>query len=161
MGKYSVKHMIVGCLLFSIVAMMIEVTFTGIGAGPSGNFIGHISLLMAILYWIVFLLSGPLFSLLRLMKLRNLFLRAFVLVFVIYAFEWSFGALCRMAGFVPWDYTGHGWATDFSNGNITLYFAPAWYLYALMIERLVRSVHAAVDGMERAGLLSVRSSRPS
>ena len=150
----ELKRLICGAFLFSLGAMMVEVFFTGVQSGPSGSFQGHISLLMAILYWIVYVSSARLFRLLDRLKLKNRFLRAFALVFIIYAFEWSFGALCRAAGFMPWDYTGHGWATDFSHGNITLYLAPFWYLYALIIEPAIRCVRHATNALCDAGFVS-------
>jgi len=147
------KQHLVGAILFAIVGMTVEVFFTGLQRGPSRNFMGGVSLLMAILYCVVYWSSAPIFRWMYRIKLRNRCARAFFLVFVIYAFEWSFGALCRVVGFVPWDYTGHGWATDFSQGNITLYLAPFWYIYGLFVEQVIVSIRKMIASLDEEGLL--------
>jgi hypothetical protein len=150
---------IAGMLLFVAVGMVVEVFVTGLPRlDRQHSGMGRVSVLMAILYAVVYLVSPWLFDALDALRLRNRFLRALATVVLIYAFEWSFGALCRAAGFRPWDYTGAtpAWTTSFSDGNICLRLFPFWYVYALIVEPLIKCLRQATHGLAAAGHLSWR-----
>lgn len=117
---------------------------------------GRVSVLMALLYGAVYLGSPWLFDGLDFLKIKNRLLRALATVCLIYAFEWSFGALCRAAGFMPWNYTGAKpeWTTNFSDGNICLLLFPGWYVYALIVEPLIKCLRQATGELAACGRLT-------
>jgi hypothetical protein len=153
----KVRREIAGMLLFVAIGMVVEVFVTGLPRLNHRNSgLGQVSILMAILYGTVYLVSPWLFDGLDFLKLRNRFLRALVTVLLIYAFEWSFGAMCRMVGFMPWNYTGAKpeWTTSFSDGNICLLLFPGWYVYALIVEPLIKCLRQATAELGARGRLT-------
>ena len=157
--QQKLRREIAGMLLFVAIGMVVEVFVTGLPRlNHRSSGLGQVSVLMAALYGIVYLVSPWLFDALDALKLRNRLLRALAAVVLIYAFEWSFGALCRAAGFRPWDYTGARpeWTTSFSDGNICLLLFPAWYVYALIVEPLIKCLRQASGELEAQGRLTWR-----
>lgn len=152
-----VKPEIAGMMLFTTIGLAVEIFATGSAKmNPQGSGIGHVSILMAILYCGVYLASPWIFMTLDNLKLKNRFLRALALVFLIYALEWSFGALCRSAGFRPWDYSWvkPAWTTSFSDGNITLVALPGWYVYALLVEPIIKSLREMMKFLDERNILT-------
>lgn len=165
-----------GAFIYAGTGMMFEVGATGLGRGPSRDFHGGVSLLMGLLYAAVYLLAPFLFRLIDRTGLKNVLLRAVPITVLIYAFEWSFGELCYAAGFNPWHYAAGMWgglgaqaaaalpAWDaavkavlrVSHGAITLEMVPLWYLYALVIEPVLKMIGRTVDFLYAEGLLTWR-----
>lgn len=131
--------------------MLAEVFVTGIPRliNNSKSALGFVSVLMFILYMVVYWTAPFFFRLLTKINIKNRFFRAFCMVFIIYGYEWGFGALCRSFGYRPWTYTGMkpAWVTSFSDGNITLLFFPVWYVYALIVEPLLKSLRIMVSAL--------------
>lgn len=171
-----VVRTVVGACLYAAGGMMFEVAFTGLGRGPRHNFRGGVSLLMGLLYAVVYVLSPGLFRLVDRTGLRNVGLRAVPITILIYAFEWGFGELCFAAGFEPWRYGVGLWrdlglaaglpsgawgsavqgVIKVSHGAITLEMLPVWFGYALVIEPALKLIRRAVDHLYTDGLLSWR-----
>jgi hypothetical protein len=130
-----------GAVLFAAFGLCTEIVFTGVKAWTGESFLGHVSLLMVPVYALTFLLLGPLLSAAERFRLG---LRGYLplAVLAIYAIEWSSGAFYRWLGFEPWHYD-HGWASAFSGGNITLYYLPAWLVFALIVPPVWRIATAA------------------
>lgn len=143
------KAFALGALLFAMIGLLAEVAFTGLGAGASGSFRGHVSLLMIPVYVFAYLLAGPVQSLFDLLGWRSAALRIPFIILVIYGIEWSFGAFYQSIGLRPWHYD-HGWASEFSNGNITLYWLPVWTVFALCVYPVVRAVDAVIPRVTHA-----------
>ena len=145
------KKEIVGALIYSAIAMLAEIFVTGIPRliNNSKSAFGYVSVLMFILYMIVYWTAPFFFRLLTKFNIKNRFFRAFCMVFIIYGYEWGFGIICRSFGYRPWTYTGMkpDWVTSFSDGNITLLFFPVWYIYALIVEPLLKSLRIMVDSL--------------
>jgi hypothetical protein len=144
----TLKKEITGALIYAAIGMVVEVFITGLPRLIHGDkkAFGFVSVLMFILYLIVYWTAPFLFRQLTKLKVTNRFLRAFCLVFIIYAFEWGFGLACRSIGYKPWTYTGMKpeWVTSFSDGNITLLFFPLWYVYALVVEPVLKCIRMMV-----------------
>lgn len=143
---------VVGALLFAAFGVCTEIVFTGVWAGADASFKGQVSLLMVPVYVTAYLLIGPL---LRFAGARGVTSRWKLVPFgvlVVYALEWSFGAFYQELGFRPWRYD-HGWASDFSGGHITLYYAPAWCLFVLIAVPVYRAIRRVApllaEGMTR------------
>jgi hypothetical protein len=136
-------------VLFSAFGLCTEIVFTGVFAWTGGSFLGHVSLLMIPVYALTFFLLGPLLAAVERFRLG---LRGYLplAVLVIYAIEWSSGIFYRWLGFEPWHYD-HGWASEFSSGHITLYYLPAWLIFALIVPPVWRIIRAASPAMA-AGL---------
>lgn len=135
--------------LFAVFGLLVELVFTGVFSGFSGSFLGHVSLLMVPVYATAYFAMGPLLGLLARLDWDTLPIRLPLAVLVIYTFEWSFGAAYRAMGLQPW-YYDHGWASDFSDGNITLYYLPAWLVFAWIVvpaRRAVRDLAPHVVGL--------------
>ncbi|MFA6815598.1 MAG: hypothetical protein WCS73_04815 [Lentisphaeria bacterium] len=149
--KGLIKKEIAGALLYSTIGMVVEIFVTGLPRLWKGSktAFGFVSVLMFLLYLIVYWTAPFFFRLFTKLHITNRFLRAFCMVFVIYGYEWGFGVLCRSLGYMPWTYTGMkpDWVTSFSNGNITLLFFPLWYIYALIIEPLLKSLRIMVSAL--------------
>lgn len=128
----NTKVVVVGMLLFSIFGLMIETTFTGLGAWWSGSFKGGVSLLMIPVYSLSYLLGIVAIKYLADTVVFEMKFRIPIIVVTVYSVEWFFGALYQKMGLLPW-YYDHGWASAFSNGNITLYFLPAWVFFGLIV----------------------------
>jgi len=139
---------IAGALIYAAIGMVVEVFVTGLPRlfRGSTSALGQVSVLMAILYMIVYWVAPWLFRQLTNWKITNRYGRAFCVVILIYGFEWSFGATCRACGFTPWTYTGikPEWVTSFSDGNICLLLFPLWYLYALVLEPVLKCIRIMV-----------------
>lgn len=135
-NKYA---LIIGMLLFSVFGLMVETVFTGVFASWAGSFKGGVSLLMIPVYSLSYCIG--IFSLPYIEKtqLYNLTYRLPLIVLTVYIIEWIFGAFYKMIGLLPWHYE-HGWASDFSNGNITLYFLPAWLLFAFIVVPVIKII---------------------
>ncbi len=158
-GKGLLKREVAGAIIYGAIGLSVEIFVTGLPRllkKDSGR--GHVSVLMIILYMLVYWCAPYLFRMLDRFNLKNRFVRAIFVVLIIYAFEWSFGAICRGFGFKPWDYRGMGknldWMTNFSEGNINLLFAPLWYIYALTVEPVLKCIRIMVDYLVRKDLLS-------
>ncbi len=163
-----------GAFLYAGTGMMFEVCATGLGKGPRRSFHGGVSLLMGLLYAAVYLLAPFLIRLVDRTGLRNVFLRALPFTVMIYAFEWSFGEFCYAAGFNPWRYAAGMWGSaahslaaacpvwdaavkavlKVSHGAVTLEMVPVWYLYALIIEPVLKTIGRIADHLYADGLLT-------
>ena len=147
----TLKKEITGALIYAAMGMVVEVFITGIPLllNNSKSAKGFVSVLMFILYLIVYWTAPFFFRLLNKLNIKNRFLRALCIVFIIYGYEWGFGALCRTCGYRPWSYTGMkpDWVTSFSDGNITLLFFPLWYIYALIIEPVLKCLRIMVSDL--------------
>lgn len=120
-----------GCILFSMYGLVNEIIFTGIFSWfPTLK--GTVSLLMIPVYSVSYLLlvSNIYKKLTRFAE--NIFLRSFFVVLIVYFVEYIFGNVYFFMGFNPWKYH-HGWASEFSNGAITLYYLPFWYIFAFIV----------------------------
>lgn len=169
-----IVKVMVGACIYAAAGMMFEVAFTGLGRGPGRNFHGGVSLLMGVLYAVVYVLSPWLFRLIDRTGLRHVLLRAIPIAILIYAFEWTFGELCYAAGFAPWRYGVGLWrdlgvtaglpqgiwggavrrVVAVSHGAITLEMLPVWYGYALVIEPALKLIGRAVEHLYADGLLT-------
>lgn len=121
-----------GMLLFSAFGLIVETTFTGCAAFWDGSFKGGVSLLMIPVYSLSYVLGIYTLPYIEKTVIFKPVFRLPIIVIVIYSIEWTFGAFYKSIGLIPWHYD-HGWASDFSNGNITLYFLPAWVLFSLIV----------------------------
>lgn len=130
-----------GALLFSVFGLMVETLFTGVAAFWQGSFKGGVSLLMIPVYCFSYLLAIWLLPKVEQSVFFKLPLRITGIIIIIYIIEWGFGAAYKSIGLVPWHYE-HGWASDFSNGNITLYFLPAWIAFAIIVIPVIRIIKA-------------------
>lgn len=139
MTNISRKELITGMLLFSVFGLMVETTFTGLSAAWSGSFKGGVSLLMIPVYCLSYFIGIKALPLIENTTLYRWYFRLPLIVVTVYSIEWSFGALYQSVGLHPWHYN-HGWASEFSNGNITLYFLPAWLFFALIVVPAIRIV---------------------
>lgn len=132
MAANNKLELITGMLLFSVFGLTVETIFTGVAAAWDGSFKGGVSLLMIPVYSLSYCLG-----IYALPYIENTFVfkpvfRLPLLVLVIYSIEWGFGFFYKSIGLKPWHYE-HGWASDFSDGNITLYFLPAWLVFSLIV----------------------------
>lgn len=139
MIKTARNELITGMLLFSVFGLMVELTFTGLGAFWSGSFKGGVSLLMIPIYSFSYYLGIKILPIIENTDFYKWYIRLPGIVLIVYAIEWVSGAFYQSTGLLPWHYK-HGWASDFSNGNITLYFLPAWFLFALIVIPAIRIV---------------------
>ncbi len=137
--KLKRTHLVLGMLLFSVFGLMIEIIFTGIFAFWSGSFKGQVSLLMIPVYSLSYYLGLKLLPLVEDTQLYELKYRLPGIVLIVYTIEWIFGAFYQGIGLLPW-YYDHGWASDFSNGNITLLYVPAWLFFAWIVVPAIRTV---------------------
>lgn len=128
-----------GALLFAGFGLVCEIVFTGAFAAWSGSFKGHVSLLMIPVYMFAYAIGRPLLAALARAGRDRLAVRIPLTVVLIYAIEWIAGALYHAIGLDPWRYE-HGWASDFSDGNITLYWLPAWIVFAWIVAPVVRVI---------------------
>lgn len=128
--------------LFVAFGLCVEIVFTGLSQGAGGSFRGQVSLLMVPVYALAWLLLGPGLRALRGLGLDAPRWRIPITVLVIYAVEWSFGAFYAEMGLWPWRYS-HGWASDFSEGHVTLLYAPFWLGFAALLPRVHRAIRAA------------------
>ena len=135
--------------MFSMFGLCTEIVFTGVSAFWSGSFLGHVSLLMIPVYAFAYLIAGPLLGALERRGMMRLAIRIPLTVLLIYAIEWSFGGAYRALGLSPWLYD-HGWASDFSGGLITLYYLPAWMVFAVIVLPVWRLVHAVAPEVDAA-----------
>ena len=121
-----------GMLLFSAFGLMVEIIFTGLGEFWSGSFKGSVSLLMIPVYSLSYILGVTALPVIRETILFKLSFRIPLIILTVYIIEWAFGAFYAALGLTPW-YYDHGWASEFSNGHITLYFLPAWAGFSLIV----------------------------
>ncbi len=128
-----------GGALFTVFGLGTELVFTGVSAGWSGSFRGHVSLLMIPVYVFAFFLAPPLLAALERRGWQRPAIRLPATVLLIYAIEWGWGAGYGAIGLTPWHYD-HGWASDFSGGRITLYYAPAWLVFAFLVVPVIRTI---------------------
>jgi hypothetical protein len=133
------NELIVGMFLFSVFGLMVETLFTGILAAWSGSFKGGVSLLMIPVYSLSYCLGFYSLEYIEKTILFRVYFRLPMIVIVVYIIEWVFGAFYKSIGLLPWHYQ-HGWASDFSNGNITLYFLPAWLLFAFIVVPVIKII---------------------
>lgn len=158
LSQGTLKKELAGALIYGAIGMVVEVFITGLPRlfNNSKTAFGFVSVLMFILYLIVYWTSPFFFRLLTKFNIRNRFFRALCLVFIIYGYEWGFGILCRSLGYKPWTYTGMkpDWVTSFSDGNITILFFPLWYVYALVIEPVLKSLRIMVDALYEKNYLT-------
>ncbi|MCZ6782542.1 MAG: hypothetical protein O7G30_04445 [Proteobacteria bacterium] len=138
-----------GSLLFSMFGLCVEIVFTGASAGRGGSLRGHVSLLMIPVYMAAYLVTGGGLRLAERWGLTHLAVRIPVALVVIYAIEWAFGAAYQSLGLSPWHYD-HGWASEFSGGAVTLYYLPAWTLFAIIVVQVWRVVHAVSPHVDAA-----------
>lgn len=132
---------LVGMCLFVAFGLCVEIAFTGIGEGFGGSFRGTVSLLMVPVYAVAWGLLGPGLRGLRAAGLAAAVYRLPITVLVIYTVEWGFGAAYAAAGLWPWRYV-HGWASDFSDGHITLLYLPFWFGFAALLPPVHRQIVA-------------------
>lgn len=128
-----------GALLFSVFGLMVETLFTGFAAAWNGSFKGGVSLLMIPVYSLSYCLGIYVLPYIEKSILFKLPYRLPLIVVTIYTIEWIFGAFYKSISLTPWHYE-HGWASDFSNGNITLYFLPAWLLFSLIVVPAIKVI---------------------
>lgn len=139
MAANNKLELLTGMLLFSIFGLLVETLFTGVAAAWSGSFKGGVSLLMIPVYSLSYCLGIYTLPYIEKTIIFKLAFRLPLIVFVIYTIEWGFGSMYKSIGLKPWHYE-HGWASDFSNGNITLYFLPAWLVFALIVVPVVKVI---------------------
>lgn len=137
------RRALAGTLLFVAFGLCTEIVFTGLSEGPRGSFRGTVSLLMVPVYAVAWALLGPGLRALRTAGLYAPQWRLPLTVLAIYAVEWSFGAAYAAAGLYPWHYR-HGWASDFSDGHVTLLYLPFWLVFAAILPPVHRWIRAAV-----------------
>ena len=82
-------------------------------------------------------------------RFPNIFLRSLMVVVVVYLVEGISGNLYFLMGLEPWRYH-HGWASDFSNGAISLLYAPFWYIFAFLVVRIGDVIEAVSPVVEEA-----------
>lgn len=140
-----------GAVLFSMCGLCMELLFTGLWAGWGGSFLGQVSLLMIPVYALAYFGVGLLMRASERAGIDQRLLRVAVIVAAVYAIEWGAGAAYRAAGLAPWHYD-HGWASDFSGGNITLYYLPFWILFALLVVPVWRLARALGPHLQEAVL---------
>ena len=134
------QELITGMLLFSVFGLMVETVFTGVLASWSGSFKGGVSLLMIPVYSLSYCLGVYSFKHLEKTILFKVYFRLPLIVITVYMIEWGFGAFYKSINLAPWHYE-HGWASDFSNGNITLYFLPAWLIFAFIVIPVIKIIN--------------------
>jgi|SRR6185436_7993490 len=134
-GLKGWKAWLAGAAHFSGFCLCNEIVFTGISEWIQGSFKGSVSLLMVPVYLASFtIISSGIYQYLK-KHIINMFVRAIFIVMIIYTVEYLSGTLYFALGLEPWRYH-HGWASDFSNGAITLYYAPAWYVFSFIVVRV-------------------------
>lgn len=139
MSANNKSELITGMLLFTVFGLMIETMFTGLAASWVGSFKGGVSLLMIPVYSLSYCLGIYALPYIKKTIMFKLIFRLPLIILVVYIIEWSFGAFYQWAGLTPWHYN-HGWASNFSNGNITLYFLPAWLIFAIIVIPVIQII---------------------
>lgn len=132
--KFS-KLVLLSCI-FACIGITTEIFFTAFydvakaimaGNKPNWSLTGTTYVWMFFIYALI-----PLFAhfVLTPLKKLNIFIKAFIGVLIIYIVEFSSGwALEKLTGKCPWEYTeGYHFM-----GYIRFDYAPAWFLFALMI----------------------------
>jgi hypothetical protein len=145
----KVRTELAALALFVAFGLCVEILFTGLAEGVGGSFRGQVSLLMIPVYAVAWLLLGPALRGLRAIGWSGAPRRLPLTVLAIYAVEWSFGALYADMGLWPWRYA-HGWASDFSNGHVTLLYAPFWLVFAALLPPVHRAIRAAAPRLAGA-----------
>jgi hypothetical protein len=138
----------VGALFFGMFGLCTEIVFTGLAAGWAGSFRGTVSLLMIPVYALAYVLLVAAVPRLEALGMDRAPVRIPILVLAIYAVEWAAGAAYAAIGLTPWHYE-HGWASDWSGGYVTLYYLPAWIVFAFLLlpaSRLVARLALAATG---------------
>lgn len=132
--KFS-KFILLACL-FACIGITTEVFFTAFynvgksvlaGVKPDWSLTGHTYVWMFFIYALI-----PFFAyyILTPLKKINIFLKAFIGVLLIYIVEFTSGwALEKLSGKCPWEYT-EGYHLM---GYIRFDYAPAWFMFALMV----------------------------
>ncbi len=128
-----------GMLLFSVFGLMVELSFTGLGSAWAGSFRGGVSLLMIPVYSFSYFLGIHVLAKFENTIIFKWYFRLPLIVLTVYVIEWIAGALYKSVGLTPWHYE-HGWASDFSGGNITLLYAPAWLFFAVIVVPAIKIV---------------------
>lgn len=139
-----------------LAGIFIEVFFTGMGSLLHHDYslTGHSSILMFPIYGSA-ALFGPISK--RLHN-QNFIVRGLIYTCCIYAMEFFSGALLRLQGICPWDYSAD--PTNIA-GLIRLDFAPWWFIAGLIFERISRLPAVIVSGLSGAGLKSDGTSATS
>lgn len=135
--------------LFVAFGLCTEIVFTGLAEGVGGSFRGQVSLLMIPVYAVAWILLGPALRGLRAIGWSDAARRLPLTVLAIYAVEWSFGAFYAEMGLWPWRYT-HGWASEFSDGHVTLLYLPFWLGFAALLPPVHRAIRAAAPRLAGA-----------
>ena len=140
-----------GAAFFAMFGLCTEIAFTGVAEGWTGSFRGTVSLLMIPVYAFAYLLLVGVVPRLEALGVDRAALRIPLLVVGIYAVEWAAGAAYAAVGLRPWHYA-HGWASDWSGGHVTLYYLPAWIVFAALlvpVSTLVARLGAVAAGATR------------
>jgi len=153
------KRALLRVLLFACFGLLIELFFTGLGAGISRgnwNLRGHSSPWMMPIYGLLGIVAVPVSDPL---KRRNVpfVLRAFVYMLLIFFVEYVSGAVFDWMGLEIWDYSDEPLNL---HGYITLAYAPFWYFLGLWVEYLYKKFDtcavALVSGFTPEELLRIR-----
>lgn len=128
-----------GALLFSMFGLCTEIVFTGLWSGWGDSFLGRVSLLMVPVYTVAYALLVFVLPALERRGLGRVAVRLPLTVLVIYIIEWGAGATYAAIGLTPWHYD-HGWASSWSSGHVTLYYLPAWFIFAWLVVPVGRFV---------------------
>jgi hypothetical protein len=151
-----------GAVLFTMFGLCTEIVFTGILSWWGGSFRGQVSLLMIPVYASAYVFARPLQRRMDEAGWSSPRVQVPLAVLLVYTLEWSFGETYAAFGLWPWRYE-HGWASDFSNGHITLFYLPAWTFFGFVVMRVLRVVgHAAphLDAAARAASVSPAAPAP-
>ena len=142
-------------LLFSVFGLCTELVFTGFAASWEGSFRGQVSLLMVPVYALAYGVVGLALRVISRFDLRLGLWRVALGVLLVYAIEWSAGAAYGSLGLRPWHYE-HGWASNWSNGLVTLYYAPVWAIFVVIAERVWHVATAAAPHADRVARRELR-----
>jgi len=127
-------------IIMVFFGLILEVFWTGIISflkGKNKKLIGHVSLLMVPLYFIipfVYLLV------LKLLPGYGIFLRALVYMVIFFILEYVYGLILKKLGLEAWNYSkknkgGIGCYHKYNfQGLITLEYAPVWYVAGIIGE---------------------------
>jgi len=139
---------IIMSLIFACVGVSTEVVFTAfyelISAVSKGTHAGDYSLMGKSYVWMLFIYASIPFFIRAIfpdVHKPHLIIKAFVGVILIYIVEYFSGWVLELfTGRCPWKYE-EGWHI---HGYIRLDFAPAWFVFALMILLIYKVLHERI-----------------
>ena len=153
------RRVVIRVVLFALLGLLVELFFTALGSLLKGNinFSGHSSPWMMLDYGILGLMVGPMAGAMKRKRLP-LLLRAVVYMLGIFLVEYVSGEIFTLFGLSIWDYSDLPLNL---RGQITLTYAPFWFLLGLWLEFLNRRIDACAVVLVRGLRVEDLPERPA